>query len=55
MCDSRGPDCPGFYKEGNRRDSPGYIVAVEDGVQLGGQGVFNMGLSRRSCIGPFRH
>ena len=32
MCDSQGPDLSGFYKEGNRRDNPGYLMAVADGV-----------------------
>ena len=32
MYDRQGPDLPGFYKEGNRRDSSGYLMAVEDGV-----------------------
>ena len=30
--DSQGYDLSGFYKEGNRRDSSGCIMAVEDGV-----------------------
>ena len=30
--DSQGPYLPGFYKERNRRDNPGCLVAVEDGV-----------------------
>ena len=30
--DSQGPDLSDFDKEGNRRDSSGYIMAVEDGV-----------------------
>ena len=53
--DSQGPDLSDLVQERNRRDRSGYFMAVEDGVQLSGQGLFDMGVSRRSCIGPFRY